>query len=209
MTLFFGPVDGRQEANIIKNLGQRSAGQNHRRFFWFIDPRFGHPRQIAGPSLVDSKTMDFTSRPRGSPTIDSMVLTERRYGFTIPRHSMYAIYTYIDPSNHPNVGIYGIHGVSGICFTIGVRPPLHGSSYRSWKAIPSCPNNRSAADDWSRPSAPSTQSTELVDPRGPSTFPRGPVRYDRTRLDPTGPGTSLEHITVPEVRYENGSPRAW
>ena len=27
---------------------------------------------------------------------------------------MYAIYAYIDPSNHPNVGIYGIHGVSGI-----------------------------------------------------------------------------------------------
>ena len=26
---------------------------------------------------------------------------------------MYAIYAYIDPSNHPNVGIYGIHGVSG------------------------------------------------------------------------------------------------
>ena len=27
---------------------------------------------------------------------------------------MYAIYAYIDPQNHPNVGIYGIHGVSGI-----------------------------------------------------------------------------------------------
>ena len=27
---------------------------------------------------------------------------------------MYAINTYIDPSNHPNVGIYGIHGVSGL-----------------------------------------------------------------------------------------------
>ena len=24
-----------------------------------------------------------------------------------PRHSMYVIYAYIDPSNHPNVGIYG------------------------------------------------------------------------------------------------------
>ena len=30
-----------------------------------------------------------------------------------PRHSMYAIYAYIDPSNHPNVGIYTIHGASG------------------------------------------------------------------------------------------------
>ena len=28
---------------------------------------------------------------------------------------MYAIYAYIDPQNHPNVGVYGIHGVSGIC----------------------------------------------------------------------------------------------
>ena len=26
---------------------------------------------------------------------------------------MYAIYAYIDPPNHPNVSIYGIHGVSG------------------------------------------------------------------------------------------------
>ena len=26
---------------------------------------------------------------------------------------MYAIYAYIDPQNHPNVGIYAIHGVSG------------------------------------------------------------------------------------------------
>ena len=31
----------------------------------------------------------------------------------IPRHSMYAIYTYIDPQNHPNVGKYAKHGVSG------------------------------------------------------------------------------------------------
>ena len=29
-----------------------------------------------------------------------------------PRRSMYAIYAYIDSQNHPNVGIYGIHGVS-------------------------------------------------------------------------------------------------
>ena len=26
---------------------------------------------------------------------------------------MYGIYAYIDPQNHPNVGIYTIHGVSG------------------------------------------------------------------------------------------------
>ena len=42
-----------------------------------------------------------------------------------PRHSMglpyiyiyYIIYIYIDASNHPNVGIYGIHGVSGCGLT--------------------------------------------------------------------------------------------
>ena len=28
-------------------------------------------------------------------------------------HSMYGIYAYIDPSNHPNVDIYGIHGAFG------------------------------------------------------------------------------------------------
>ena len=33
---------------------------------------------------------------------------------------MYAIYAYIDPQNHPNVSIYGIHGVSG--YNFWVRP---------------------------------------------------------------------------------------
>ena len=32
---------------------------------------------------------------------------------SFPIHSMYGIYAYIDPPNHPNVGIYGIHGASG------------------------------------------------------------------------------------------------
>ena len=42
--------------------------------------------------------------------------TQTRLGLPlIPRYSMYAIYAYIDPQNHPNVGIYAIHGVSGIC----------------------------------------------------------------------------------------------
>ena len=31
-----------------------------------------------------------------------------------PKHSMYAIYAYIDPPNHPNVGKYGIHGAFGL-----------------------------------------------------------------------------------------------
>ena len=35
---------------------------------------------------------------------------------------MYAIYAYIDPPNHPNVGIYGIHGASGYCLdSFGVK----------------------------------------------------------------------------------------
>ena len=37
--------------------------------------------------------------------------------FGNPKHSMYAIYAHIDPPNHPNVGKYGIHGVSGNCFS--------------------------------------------------------------------------------------------
>ena len=32
---------------------------------------------------------------------------------TGPRHGV--SYAYIDTQSHPNVGIYGIHGVSGAC----------------------------------------------------------------------------------------------
>ena len=32
-------------------------------------------------------------------------------------HSMYAVYAYIGVFLGVNVGIYGIHGVSGICWT--------------------------------------------------------------------------------------------
>ena len=38
----------------------------------------------------------------------------------IPRHSMYAIYAYIDPPNHPNVGIYGIYME---CLGLGFASP--------------------------------------------------------------------------------------
>ena len=55
------------------------------------------------------------------------MLLLRRLLFLViyPRHSMYAVYAYIDPSNHPNVGIYTIHGVSGydICCS-HVHPQL-------------------------------------------------------------------------------------
>ena len=44
-----------------------------------------------------------------------------------PIHSMYAIYAYIDPSNHPNVGIYTIHGAFGYYRPI-VRHDLFGTA---------------------------------------------------------------------------------
>ena len=50
---------------------------------------------------------------------------------------MYAIYAYIDPSNHPNVGIYGIHGVSGY------RDPIAPSTGRTVYVDAEC----HAADD--------------------------------------------------------------
>ena len=41
------------------------------------------------------------------------LVNRKCHSYWAPRHSMYAIYAYIDPPNHPNVGKYGIHGVSG------------------------------------------------------------------------------------------------
>ena len=37
---------------------------------------------------------------------------------------MYAVYAYIDPSNHPSVGIYGIHGLHGVfgSYTLQINP---------------------------------------------------------------------------------------
>ena len=46
-----------------------------------------------------------------------------------PRHSMYAIYAYIDPPNHPNVGIYGIHGVSGFGMGLEDQGRARGLGY--------------------------------------------------------------------------------
>ena len=51
-------------------------------------------------------------------------------GLNIPRHSMHAIYAYIDPQNSRNVGIYGIHGVSGIYSLLWHRPSLGHSRSR-------------------------------------------------------------------------------
>ena len=43
------------------------------------------------------------SKPSSSESWQGVILTLQSY----PRHSMFAIYAYIDPQNHPNVGIYG------------------------------------------------------------------------------------------------------
>ena len=42
---------------------------------------------------------------------------------TIPRCSMYGIFTYIYPKNSPNLGNYSIHGASGIDFHVWFPPP--------------------------------------------------------------------------------------
>ena len=59
------------------------------------------------------KGMHPRTPPKKGASIDSP-LDVKECPLTIPRHSMYAIYAYIDPSNHPNVGKCTIHGVSGI-----------------------------------------------------------------------------------------------
>ena len=51
-----------------------------------------------------------------------------------PRHSMSVIYAYIDPSNHPNVGKYTIHGVSGKCFLRFFGRPWALQTNRSYHA---------------------------------------------------------------------------
>ena len=45
---------------------------------------------------------------------------------------MYAIYAYIDPPNHPNVGIYDIYGVSGICLLL---LPSSARLVMSWRQL--------------------------------------------------------------------------
>ena len=40
---------------------------------------------------------------------------------------MFVIYAYIDPSNHPSVGIHGIHGVSGSGLLLTLKRHGHGS----------------------------------------------------------------------------------
>ena len=44
--------------------------------------------------------------------------------FVIPICSMYGIFTYTYPKNHPNVGKYSIHGASGICWYMMIHVNL-------------------------------------------------------------------------------------
>ena len=56
---------------------------------------------------------------------------------------MYAIYAYIDPPNHPNLGIYAIHGVSGIGLGLPTcqRHPLSELSVRAASAAEPAPGD--------------------------------------------------------------------
>ena len=51
---------------------------------------------------------------------------------------MYGIYAYIDPPNHPNVGIYDIHGVSGkggvLSQAVTAQQMLRLSASRVWSS---------------------------------------------------------------------------
>ena len=53
-------------------------------------------------------------RSGGTKTEILVTASTRAQTTTIPRHSMYGIFTYIGVVWGVNVGIYGIHGVSGI-----------------------------------------------------------------------------------------------
>ena len=57
------------------------------------------------PTRLQRYSEQYHLRPKASKTAEIVWLEV---------HSMYAIYAYIDPGNHPSVGIYAIHGVFGI-----------------------------------------------------------------------------------------------
>ena len=61
---------------------------------------------------------------------------------------MYAIYAYIDPQNHPNVGKYTIHGVSGLYDTILRGAANVGESQLGrWNGLLNTPRPRSLPCD--------------------------------------------------------------
>ena len=53
-----------------------------------------------------------SGKERRSPRVSGLPNRRNTVFLTQTLHGT-AIYAYVDPSNHPNVGIYGIHGVSG------------------------------------------------------------------------------------------------
>ena len=82
---------------------------------------FGHHCEVFS---ISGTARDFTSNRRCGATLAqhaneflfffSHVLTDWHWLYIIPRWSMYGIFTYIYPINHPHVGKYTIHGASGI-----------------------------------------------------------------------------------------------
>ena len=64
--------------------------------------------------------------------------------FVYPRHSVYVyVHAYIDPRNHPNVGIYDRHGVSGytqFAFTCAWKCSDSSFCKRCPKSLHSLPN---------------------------------------------------------------------
>ena len=71
-----------------------------------------------------------------------------------------AIYAYIDPSNHPNVGIYGIHGVSGTGATTRARFRTQASG----RSSTSRPDRSGSSTCWpsSSPALNATQATHVM-----------------------------------------------
>ena len=70
-------------------------------------------------------------------------------------HSMYGIYAYIDPPNHPNVGIYSIHGVYGIPSSQVKRVPVdttrrHDCDLQNgqWWVVPEGSGRFEGSPDW-------------------------------------------------------------
>ena len=104
---------------------------------------------------------------------------------------MYAIYVYIDPSNHPNVGIYGIHGVSGYrsdaFYSVrSVLVPIVDIGQEPWNSSrPIAPFLRrdrwlrTRADSWARWLWISgTEPGDLRSPRARSALQRSKVRSE-------------------------------
>ena len=81
---------------------------------------FAHPLKIPWELLVEQLDL-WHLAPQLCPT-KPVQQSQVQYSYTQTLHVCHIIWHtyYIDPSNHPNVGIYGIHGVSGIYNRLGL-----------------------------------------------------------------------------------------